>query len=553
MSVSTPAIPTLPSAVGRIGGLPYLVLVFAALVAVTIAGGAGAAAMLVFIFATTLTVARRLSIDGDRPFVLTAVTIAFLGRALFAALLDVALIVTGRGGALFLDDAGYVSLAVELSRAWQGQVVAVNHDPSVDHNYVRLAAALFSVLGPNVMALKLVNVALGTLSALVVYRTIRSLGLSGARAALLLMLFFPSLVLWSSLTLKDTYVLFFAVTATWAVVEFTRTRRYVPWYPLIVVSLLVMENVRPYLFVILVLAWPMAVLIASEPTRRWVPTGVTTALAALLLASTSALNYLNPSIVTAPVYIRHAMALGARSGFVEPHPVVRARPGDRYVVTVPGHACASETRVVTVGPGTELIIETADATSAGPDQVLVRPCDIVVVADVRAPLAPDSGSLPTPAAAAPAPPDPLPLVLSTEARNIVSVAPPSEEGLSIQRGLAENVAHLPIGILYVVGAPFPVAARTLGQAATIPEMLLWYLTIALALSGLVALASRRHFGYAYGILVLLAVGLVLSLVEGNVGTLVRHRAMLIPFAVTLAAIGFCELRRVPRSWRDFLR
>ena len=89
----------------------------------------------------------------------------------------------------------------------------------------------------------------------------------------------------------------------------------------------------------------------------------------------------------------------------------------------------------------------------------------------------------------------------------------------------------------MIEAPNPLSARTLSDLATIPEMLMWYGVEFFAIWGLVLLMRRRRYEFAYGLLIVAGVGLVLSLFEGNAGTLLRHRAMMIPWVAVLAAVG----------------
>jgi hypothetical protein len=134
--------------------------------------------------------------------------------------------------------------------------------------------------------------------------------------------------------------------------------------------------------------------------------------------------------------------------------------------------------------------------------------------------------------------------------NVVATASPAppNDAIAIGRDLSANLAAFPKGAAYLIAAPFPWLARSQNELATIPEMLIWYLTEALAIVGVVHLVRRRDFRYAYGALVLAGVAFVLILAEGNVGTLLRHRAMIIPEAVALASVGAVVMwRRVMGS------
>lgn len=520
------------------------VLSLLGLIATLWAGGIAGALWLLITGALVLFAARRAATEGDAVFVVGLVGFAFLARALLAAVLDIALVAHGSAGALFLDDAGYLRLAAEIAKAWHDGTPLVGTDPSLDNNYVRLAAALFFALGPNTVLLKLVNTAFGVLTALMVYRTMVNLRLPGARVGLLVVLVFPSLVLWSALALKDAYVLFFAVAPVWLMTEYRRTRRLAVSYILIVGSLLAIYNVRAYMFVILAVAWPLAVPLMADRIKWVLPTVTATVLAALLLATTPALTYINPNLLTAAEYVRQAMAANAHSGFVEPPPVIRGNPGDRFTVTAPGRTPVplEERRTITVLPGQDLVLEGADSTAVNDRAaVLVRPGDVIVIGPQSTPAPTGIGGATTRSET------PSPVSLSVLGRNVVSSSAPAQtavgrdDSLTLPHGLLNAIQYLPRGVLYVIGAPVPVAAHTLQDAATIPEMLMWYLCEMFALWGMLVLLRERRFEYAYGVLALVAIGVVLSLFEGNVGTLVRHRGMMIPFVAVLSAVGFARL------------
>ncbi|HEV2180163.1 MAG TPA: hypothetical protein VGR59_07575, partial [Gemmatimonadaceae bacterium] len=494
------------------------VLFLLAVVSVVAAGGIGGALCLVVTSTLVVFAARRAATDQDADFVVGLVVVAFFARALFAAGLDLVLTANGRGGALFLDDAGYVRLGAYIAQAWHDGTPIVGTDPSIDNNYVRLAATLFFAFGPNTMLLKIVNTSFGVGAAVMIYRTMMNLRLPGPRVGLLLVLFFPSLALWSALALKDAYVVFFAVAPVWLMAEYGRSRHLVITFALTVASLLAIYNVRAYIFVILVVVWPLAMSFIVG-RRRWVaPTATAAALAAVLLATTPALTYINPNVVTAAEYVRRAMAQGARTGFVEPLPVIRGNAGDRFSVSVPGRTAVpiEERRTIVVHPGQDIAVEgTQGAATNGSTATVVRPGDIVVIA-TGPPTTAGRVATPTPPTAS-TPPGPTaePVTLSAVGRNLVGTAPVptvgGDDALTLPRGVLDAIQYLPRGILYVIGAPFPLAARSLQDAATIPEMIVWYVCEALAVCGLIALVRQRRFEYAYGVAALAGIGLVLSL------------------------------------------
>jgi hypothetical protein len=100
----------------------------------------------------------------------------------------------------------------------------------------------------------------------------------------------------------------------------------------------------------------------------------------------------------------------------------------------------------------------------------------------------------------------------------------------------ELVAWLPIGLWHVLAAPFPWAAESITERATIPEMFAWYAALALAAIAIV-LHWRRWRDYAHLLGYIGAIAIVLALTQGNLGTLIRHRAMLIPVVLVFSGTG----------------
>lgn len=508
----------------------------AAAITSAVAGGVLGFAIAAASLGLSVFMARRLVDGAHRRFVVLAVSIALLLRVVMTAALHIYLQQRNLEAALFLDDAGYVRIAAQLAAHWHGTAPAPLVDSSVDNNYVRLAGALFYVVGPSVMSLKLVNTLMGVASALLVYRTMVAVGLPSPRTGLVLTLAFPSIVLWSALTLKDTYSLMFSLLAVWSVTEFVRTRRYWPWFAITVVGFLAVENVRAFLFVVLAVAWPIGLIIPFG-WRRWRPAALATAISAILLASTSALNYLNPSIITASVYVRQSMAQGAASGFVAPLPVLRAQPCTVFVVTVAGRTPTPNPRRLEVPDGAELAVESPSGGLPHGGQISVRPGDLIItVGNTNCDQGPTA--MPPPGGSSTGQEPPTKVVLVEGARNVVSVATEVEpQGPSALDDLIATAAHLPIGLLALLVAPVPLLARSATELMAAPEMLAWYGALVAAAIGLMQVDRVTRARFAYPAMVAVAIALVLSLYEGNLGTLVRHRAMVIPFVLMLSAAG----------------
>lgn len=530
-----------------------LILIAAALSALQ--GGLAGIVTLALTLAASYAVARRVADPGDLRFVVAVALGSLVLRDIAAGLLDSYLAGINPYRALFYDDGAYVLYARQMADFWRGADIGFPSDPSVRNSYAIGMGVLFAVIGENVMVVRVLNAFTLTVAGLLTYRTMLNLGLRGGRWALLGVVLFPSLALWSILALKDTYVLAWMVVAVWAASEFTRSGKYV-WFIPTLVALFVLDGARRYVFLIFALAWPLGLAIGLIGRRRLLA-GVLAAICSVtLLLSSRALETYTPETIGALSAVRAAMAQGARSALVEPLPAMRGTAGDRFLVTVSDDMpdCTVPGREVEVQIGSSVIVRVI-GTPAPPQgaTVYVAPCDVIVlVAPAVAAVTPrptGAGGPPGPTARptptpGPTPrPSPQPVVLVPEARNIVAeVRPgPPADGMAIQRGLVESVIYLPTGLMFFLTVPFPLAARSAGELAAIPEMIIWYAAVVLAAYGLYRLLRARDLRYAFGALALGGIALVLSLAEGNAGTLVRHRAMAIAFVIVFAAVGLDPL------------
>lgn len=107
------------------------------------------------------------------------------------------------------------------------------------------------------------------------------------------------------------------------------------------------------------------------------------------------------------------------------------------------------------------------------------------------------------------------------------------------------LAFLPIGLLYVLLAPFPWMVTNLRQLITLPELIAWWLLVPMMVKGF--WYSVRHRLKESFSIVIFTVGLTLvyALYQSNVGTAYRHRAQLYVFFFIFIGIGL-ELRRKAR-------
>lgn len=499
-------------------------------------GGPGAILVASLCIALVTIIAWVIADAADRRWVLLWVLLAITAREMLVGAVDVALL--SRGNIWYApDEHVYIDHARAIWQHWVDPAAPFDADPYTTSWYVHAMARSYLIFGQDLVVVKLVNTALAVVTCLFGYRAMRNLGLPGARYALVLLLAFPSVAFWSALTLKDAYVIFFLIGSLWAASEFVRSRNWL-WLTVAVLAVYPLETVRLYMLA----TGALALLAVPFALTRWRERlGVGLALVAsvyVMFAIVQPFKDLGSNVFYIPIFLRGAVAQGARSSFVDPRPVIEGVPGERFQIQVVAGttpAPAATPRVIRVEPGTAIVVENAARTTpvpvAGrPTAAVVRPGDIVLIAT------------PVPSAGASGAPEnttaPRIVTIEPEAKNTVGLSSDLDPDLgSFGGSLATNVRHLPVGIAYTLFAPFPWTARTLEQIATIPEMVIWYPCLLLALVGFLTLLRRGDLRYAHGVAAIIGLTIVLSLISANVGTLIRSRAMLIPYVLLLTGVG----------------
>jgi hypothetical protein len=556
--------------IAEVAALPRWSRIVAAVLLVTAAalvfprGGPVASGAAVLSAAVVIAIAWLVADPADRRWVLLWTVLAITAREVLVGVVDVALL--SRGALWYApDEHVYIEHAYALWQHWLDPSAPYTTDPYSASWYVHGIARLYLLLGAeSLVIVKLINTSLAVVACVLGYRVMRNLGMPGARWALVLLLAFPSVAFWSALTLKDAYVIFFLIGSLWAASEFIR-RRNPFWLLVALLALEPLETVRLYMLATGALAL-LAVPFALARWRDRLLSGAAVfAGVYVLFAIVQPFRDLGPNFFYIPIELRGAVAQGARSSFVDPKPVIDGQPGQRFQVAVVSGATPAPgvtPRVIEVQPGAAIVVEGSSAgpvtaASGQPTPAIVRPGDIVVIGTAQ----------PRPGAAT-SPPTPSPAVeTATSAPQVVTIEPAAKNivGLSsdvdpdqssFQGSLATNIRHLPVGITYTLLAPFPWTARTLEQFATIPELVIWYVCLALAAAGFIVLVRRRDLRYAHGVAAIVGLIIVLSLISANVGTLIRSRAMLIPYVLLLSGVGIdWLLRRYPRfggRWRTGL-
>jgi hypothetical protein len=106
---------------------------------------------------------------------------------------------------------------------------------------------------------------------------------------------------------------------------------------------------------------------------------------------------------------------------------------------------------------------------------------------------------------------------------------------------SETLRFLSRATVSYLTVPRPWDARSWTAAVYLPEQIIWYILVALVPVG--ALYGFRRDPIVTALLIahalLIAAGTAFT--EGNVGTLVRHRGLVLPYLVWLSGVGACEL------------
>jgi len=105
---------------------------------------------------------------------------------------------------------------------------------------------------------------------------------------------------------------------------------------------------------------------------------------------------------------------------------------------------------------------------------------------------------------------------------------------------AGAVLALPVGLTYLLFAPFPWAVAGTRQALVLPEMLVWYGLMPAFVVGL-AHTIKRQLGDVLPILVFaVTLTLAYALMQGNIGTAYRQRMQVTMFFFLFMAVGLEE-------------
>jgi hypothetical protein len=104
------------------------------------------------------------------------------------------------------------------------------------------------------------------------------------------------------------------------------------------------------------------------------------------------------------------------------------------------------------------------------------------------------------------------------------------------------LSTIPVGIIYLLFAPFPWQLASLRQSITLPEMVVWWGSFPLLAAGL-WFTLKHRMRQALPILVFtMMLTLAYSVFQGNVGTAYRQRSQLLVFYFIFVAVGYVLMK-----------
>jgi len=101
---------------------------------------------------------------------------------------------------------------------------------------------------------------------------------------------------------------------------------------------------------------------------------------------------------------------------------------------------------------------------------------------------------------------------------------------------------MPVALLVSWLAPFPWQIGSMSQITAIPEMLLYYSLLPAMFIGWRFVMRYKIEENGLIIIYIAIMMLALAFIEGNIGTLFRHRAMVLPFMFILVGIGLDKMK-----------
>jgi hypothetical protein len=107
---------------------------------------------------------------------------------------------------------------------------------------------------------------------------------------------------------------------------------------------------------------------------------------------------------------------------------------------------------------------------------------------------------------------------------------------------AGAISAIPLGMSYLILAPFPWQLSSLRQIITLPEMLVWWSSLPLLILGAWFTMKYKLREVTPILIFTTLLTLTYSILQGNVGTAYRQRAQLLVFYFVFVAVGFVLMK-----------
>lgn len=101
---------------------------------------------------------------------------------------------------------------------------------------------------------------------------------------------------------------------------------------------------------------------------------------------------------------------------------------------------------------------------------------------------------------------------------------------------------IPMGVIYLLFAPFPWQITSLRQSITLPEMIIWWASFPLLVLGFWFAIKYRLRMISPILIFTVMLTIAYSVFQGNVGTAYRQRAQLLVFYFIFVAVGYVLLK-----------
>jgi hypothetical protein len=199
---------------------------------------------------------------AERAYLRRLVLFGFLVRAALALVLEW----TGYSRRFAPDESTYVADGWPIGLYWAGDLLVKPWRMTLDQPlaYFYLNGASYYLFGPTQIPLKMLNAFVGAFSARYLHVLARELfGVRVARRATMLFVYFPSLVLWSALNIRDAWVVFLILYTSAKSLQLARGYSHLALVQLLL-AVYAMTHFRDYLFYVVALPPVVAVLIARR-------------------------------------------------------------------------------------------------------------------------------------------------------------------------------------------------------------------------------------------------------------------------------------------------